>query len=71
MNNLRYLDVAKEIIPEEIYNEGDKDNISITYRKEIKYGEKIECGYIKENEKIKVILKTENETKPNAIIELW
>ena len=46
MNNLSYLDMAYEILPEDIYNTKVFNNIRIVYKKEILYGEKVEC-YLK------------------------
>lgn len=50
LHNLCYLDIALEILPEEVYYERDFKEIRITYRKEIKADEKeITCKYKKEN----------------------
>ncbi len=40
MHNLYYLDLAYEALPDEIYNKRPFDYVRITYKKEIKLGEK-------------------------------
>ena len=68
MNNLSYLDLAYEILPDDIYKSRLFDNIRIVYKKEILYGEKIECYYQEQNNKHIITVKTSD--KINAIIEL-
>lgn len=46
MHNLNYLEAAEEILPQDVYDKGEYDNIRITYRKEILYGEDITGSYI-------------------------
>lgn len=68
MNNLSYLDMAYEILPEDIYNTKVFNNIRIVYKKEILYGEKVECYYEEQNNKH--IITAKSQGKVNAIIEL-
>ena len=68
MNNLSYLDMAYEILPEDVYRNKALDNVRIVYKKEILYGEKIECYYEEENNKHIVVAKIED--KIHAIVEL-
>lgn len=68
MNNLSYLDMAYEILPEDIYNTKVFNNIRIVYKKEILYGEKVECYY--EGQNNKHIITAKSQGKINAIIEL-
>lgn len=67
MNNLSYLDMAYEILPEDIYNTKVFNNIRIVYKKEILYGEKVECYYEEQNNKH--IITAKSQGKINAIIE--
>jgi medium-chain acyl-[acyl-carrier-protein] hydrolase len=46
MHNLNYLEAAVEILPQEVYEQGEYNNIRITYRKEILYGEDITGNYV-------------------------
>ena len=68
MNNLSYLDMAYEILPDDIYKNKVFDNIRIVYKKEILYGEKVECYY--EEQSNKYIITAKSQDKINAIIEL-
>ena len=68
MHNLNYLDMAYDILPEEVYNDKVFDNVRIVYKKEILYCEKVECFYTEEDGKYIVTAKTDG--KVNAIIEL-
>ena len=45
MHNLRYLDLAYEALPQEVYEKRPFDNVRIEYKKEIKFGETIKCKY--------------------------
>ena len=69
MHNLNYLDMAYEILPEDIYKNKVFDNVRIVYKKEIVYGEKVECYYSQENDRHIVTAKSND--KINAIIELY
>ncbi|MCC3669354.1 acyl-[acyl-carrier-protein] thioesterase [Terrisporobacter mayombei] len=68
MHNLNYLDMAYEILPEDVYKNKVFDNIRIVYKKEILYGEKVVCYY--EEQGNKHIITAKSEDKINAIIEL-
>lgn len=43
VNNISYLDIANEIIPDELINNAKE--LNIIYKKEIEYGDTIECMY--------------------------
>lgn len=68
MHNLSYLDMAYEVLPEDIYKSKVFDNVRIVYKKEIVYGEKVECYYSQENDRHIVTAKSND--KVNAVIEL-
>lgn len=69
MNNIAYLELAYEILPENIYNENMFKNVRITYKKEVKFGDKVNCYYT--NKENKHIVTIKSEDKINAIIELF
>ena len=69
MHNLGYLDMAYEILPDDVYKNKIFDNVRITYKKEIVYGEKIECYYSEHNDKYIISAKTKH--KVNAVLELY
>lgn len=71
VNNLHYIDYALEALPEDVYNSNEFDNIEIHYKKEIKYGETINCYYSFENNKHIVTIKSENNSVLHSIIQLY
>ena len=70
MHNLYYLDLAYEALPDEIYNKRPFDYVRITYKKEIKLGEKVKCKYVEQDGKYVIVIKSEDETVIHAIVEL-
>ena len=70
MHNLYYLDLAYEALPDEIYNKKPFDYVRITYKKEIKLGEKVNCKYVEQDGKYVIVIKSEDETVIHAIVEL-
>ena len=51
MHNLNYLDMALELLPEEVYAEGECCDMTVTYKNEVKVGETVTGGYYREGEK--------------------
>lgn len=70
MHNLYYLDLAYEALPDEIYNKRPFDYVRITYKKEIKLGERVNCKYVEQDGKYVIVIKSEDETVIHAIVEL-
>lgn len=70
MHNLNYLDLANEVLSEEIFQEGQLNNVRITYKKEIKLGEIVKCKHSFKDGKHVVIVKSQDERVLHALIEL-
>lgn len=71
MHNLYYLDLAYEVLPEEVYQKRPFNNFRINYKKEIKIGDIIKCKYtFYNNEHIITICNNKDENKIHAIIVL-
>lgn len=71
MHNINYLDLANEALPDDIYfNSKEFDFFQISYKKEIKLGENVRCKYLYENGKHMIAIKSEDNSKLHAIIEL-
>lgn len=70
MHNLNYLDLAYEVLPEDVYNQEELNNVRISYKKEIKLGETVKCLYAYENNKHIVTIKDLEQKKIHAIIEI-
>ena len=71
MHNLNYLDLAYEALPEEVYDLRPFDNVRIMYKKEIKYGDTVECKYTREDDKYVVVISSQDNKQLHSIIELY
>ena len=70
VNNLNYLDLAYEILPDEIYKK-DINNVRITYKHQIEPRKMVNIAYVKQDEKNIITIKTQNKEQLHAIVELW
>ncbi len=71
MNNLVYLKLANEILPEEVYFADELNNLRITYKHQIRLGQTVKIYYTMEDSKHIVTIKNNEENKIHAIVELW
>ncbi len=71
VNNLHYIDYALETLPEDVYNSNEFDNIEIHYKKEIKYGDTINCYYSFDNNKHIITIKSEDNSILHSVIKLY
>ena len=71
MNNLNYLKLAYEALPENVYLDRESNNLRIMYKNQIKLGDKVKCFYSMEENKHIVSIKSEDEKTLHAIVELW
>ncbi len=69
MNNVYYLEVAKLMLPEDVYNTRDFSGFKIMHRRAIKYGETVRCLY-GETESAYVVTVKGEEDDVRSIIEL-
>lgn len=70
LHNTYYLDIAREVLPEEIALSKEFNNFEIMYKKEIKLGEIVKAIFIKEDDYNYVVIKNEDESILHAIIKL-
>lgn len=70
VNNLNYLDLAYEILPDDIYNQ-ELNNVRITYKHQTEPKETVNIAYAKQNDKNIITIKTQNKEQLHAIVELW
>lgn len=68
LHNLNYLDLAYEALPQEIYEKDEFNNIRITYKREIKLGETVECKYSHINDEHIITITSKDNSKVHAII---
>lgn len=71
MNNIYYMELAQMILPEELKKENYFSSFDIMYKKEIKYGDKINCMLLEDDKTYTVVLKNEDLTITHAIIKLY
>lgn len=70
MHNLYYLNLAYEVLPEEVYEKRPYDNVRIQYKKEIKLGDIIKCKYTFCDDEHIITISSEDDTKIHSIIIL-
>lgn len=71
MHNLYYLDLAYEVLPQEVYETRPFDHVRITYKKQIKLGDYINCKYTNQDNKHKIVIESKNGTVLHSVIELY
>ncbi len=71
VHNLNYVNFAYELLPEDIYNGKELNNIEIEYKKEIKYGEIIKSSLYVENGIYTIVIMDEKEEVIHAIVKLY
>ena len=69
VHNLYYIDLAYNAMPQNVYNLRPFNEFRISYKKEIKLGDKIKCKYAYDNEKHIVCLYDEQD-KLHSIVML-
>lgn len=70
VNNISYLDIAYEILPEHVYENVLLDSFEIMYKKESKLGETIKCLYSKIDNSHYIVMKSEDEKFIHCIVKL-
>lgn len=70
VHNIYYLDIAKEVIPEEVFEKNSFNSFEIMYKKEIKYGEVVKCLFSEEEDYCTVVIKGEEDIT-HSIIRLY
>ena len=70
VHNVTYMDIAYEVLPEEVYKTIDCNSFEIMYKKETKLGETIKCFYSKINNSHYIVMKTKDEKAVHCIVKL-
>ena len=71
VNNVKYLDIAAEILPDEAYAKGEADRFEITYRKAIPRGETVKCLYGETDDSYNIAIKSRDLGETMALIKLY
>ena len=70
MNNVYYLDLVTNILPEDVYQKGDANEFIIMYKSAIKYDETVNCGFAATPDGYCVTIKSQDKTELKAVIKL-
>lgn len=70
LHNTYYMDLAKEVLPDEISFSNEINKFEIMYKHEIKLGETVKVMYTKKDDLYYVVIKNKEETNTHAIIKL-
>lgn len=69
-NNLSYLKIATNILPEDVYKNVDFRDIEIMYKKECKLGDEVACIYHKEESTYTITIKSKDLSTLHCIIQM-
>lgn len=69
-NNLSYLKIATNILPDDVYNNADFKDIEIMYKKECKFGDKVACIYSKCEDTHTITIKSQDLSTLHCIIQM-
>lgn len=69
-NNLSYLKIATNILPDDVYNNVDFKDIEIMYKKECKFGDKVACIYSKCEDTHTITIKSQDLSTLHCIIQM-
>lgn len=71
VHNLNYLNIAYELLPEDVYDGEELNNVEILYKKELKYGDVVKSYLYKDNDMYTVVLKSQDDSVLHSIIKLY
>ncbi|MCQ2601072.1 MAG: thioesterase [Treponema sp.] len=70
MNNVYYLDLATNILPEEVYQAGELNQFIIMYKSAIKYDETVNCSFAIEDDGYRITIKAQDKSDLKAVIKM-
>ena len=71
VHNLNYVDFAYEILPFDVYIGDELNNLEITYKKEIKYGETIKSFLYHDKGVYTIVIRSEDEKLVHCVVKLY
>ena len=71
VHNLNYLNFAYELLPFDVFMGDELNNLEITYKREIKYGETIKSYLYYENGTYTIVTKSEDNKVSHSIVKLY
>ena len=70
-NNLSYLKMITNLMPDDDYNNMDFKNLEIMYKKECKLGDEIACIFTKTDNTYTIAIKSKDLSVLHCIIKMW
>ena len=71
VHNLNYLSIAYEIIPDDVYDNKELNNVEILFKKELKYGDTVKSYLYEEDNSYIIVMKSLNDSITHAIVKLY
>ena len=71
VNNLYYLDIAYEVLPDDVFENYELNNIEIVYKRQMLLNDRINCYYKKKEDGVYVVLKSFDDKITHAILKLY
>lgn len=71
VHNLNYLNFAYEVLPFDVFIGDELNNVEISFKKEIKYGETIKSYLYEEDNGYTIVIRSCDDTIIHAIIKLY
>ena len=71
VHNLNYLNIAYELLPDDVYDGDELNNVEILYKRELKYGDTVKSYLYKENDSYIIVMKSEEDSILHAIIKIY
>ena len=71
VHNLNYLNIAYEILPEDVYDGSELNNVEILYKRELKYGDIVKSYLYNQDDSYIIVLKSEDNSILHSIIKLF
>ena len=68
---MNYLNIAYELLPDEVYDGEELNNVEILYKRELKYGDTVKSYLYKEDDSYIIVMKSEDDSILHAIIKLF
>ncbi len=71
VHNLNYLNIAYELLPENIFDGEELNNVEILYKRELKYGDIVKSYLYKEDDVYTIVMKSEDDSILHSIVKLY
>ena len=71
VHNLNYLNIAYELLPEDVYDGSELNNVEILYKRELKYGDIVKSYLYNQDDSYIIVLKSEDNSILHSIIKLF